>query len=52
MIRFTKKKGNIPTHCGEGGSMTIILDLSPSTRVTLAPECFQNQCVLSKPKSF
>ena len=32
--------------------MTIILDLSPSTRVTLAPECFQNQCVLSKPKSF
>ena len=52
LIRFTKKKGNIPTHCGEGGSMTIILDLSPSTRVTLAPECFQNQCVLSKPKSF
>ena len=32
--RNAKKKLHSPTHWGEGGSMTIILDLSPSTRVS------------------
>ena len=36
-----KRRCHLPTHWGEGGSMTIILDLSPSTRVSFSTRIFR-----------